>query len=132
MDYTPNYPLFPPPENEPFDNPNMDPDNPGWGIIGGLGVWVASVAALIIIPSIAVVAWYFIEQIRGVKMPVTAEEISQWAMTPRLLLIQIVSSIGAHIVTLAICWAVATGMGKRSFSEAIGWRWEGPNPLVKV
>lgn len=117
---------------EPFASQRIDPDNPRWGVLSGLGVWVASVAALVIIPSIAVVAWYLIEQIRGAKMPITAEEISQWAMTPRLLLIQIVSSIGAHIVTLAICWAVATGMGKRSLSEAIGWRWEGPNTLVKV
>jgi membrane protease YdiL (CAAX protease family) len=117
---------------EPIASNRLDPDNPRWGVLGGLGVWVASVAALVIIPSIAVVAWYLFEQIRGAKMPITAEEISQWAMTPRLLLIQIVSSIGAHIVTLAICWAVATGMGKRSLSEAIGWRWEGPNPLVKV
>ena len=119
-------------QSERFEVPIIDPDNPRWGVLGGLGVWIASVAALVIIPSIAVVAWYFIEQVRGAKMPVTADEISAWAMTPRLVLIQIVSSIGAHIVTLAICWAVATGMGKRPLREAIGWHWEGPPMVLKI
>ncbi|MBI3650801.1 MAG: CPBP family intramembrane metalloprotease [Acidobacteria bacterium] len=126
---------FPPPHSyyaQPFGDARLDPDQPRWGVLGGLGVWISSVAALVIVPSIAVVAWYFIEQIRGANVPLTADEIARWAMTPRLILVQIVSSIGAHLVTLAICWAVATGMGKRPLSEAIGWQWEGPSPIAKI
>jgi membrane protease YdiL (CAAX protease family) len=130
----PMYAPFPPPPVYAQGTPSaeIDPDNPHWSSLGGVGVWLASVAALVIIPSVVVVLWYFIEQARGHKMPMTSEEITQWAMTPTLLLIQIGSTIGAHLVTLAICWAVASRMGKISLKESLGWHWKGPSPALKV
>jgi membrane protease YdiL (CAAX protease family) len=120
----PNIPLI--------ENDTPDPDNPPWGSLAGVGVWLASVAALIIIPSILVIIWYFVDQGRGVKIGATPEEIAKWAMTPTLILIQIVATMIAHIVTIGICWAVASGLGKRSFGEAIGWQWKGASPLFQA
>ena len=120
----PNLPLV--------ESPSPDPDQPPWGALAGVGVWVASVAALIILPSILVVIWYFVDQARGVKIGTTPEEIARWALTPRLILVQIVGTIFAHLATIAVCWAVATGFGKRPFGEAIGWEWKGLSPLMKA
>lgn len=124
--------------DQPFPNsyraesPLPDPDNPPWGALAGIGVWTASVAALIIIPSVIVLTIYFIQTARGEQIGATPEEITKWAMTPSILLVQIVSTMFAHIVTIGVCWAVATRFGKRSFADAIGWQWDGPNTLQKV
>ena len=47
-----------------------DPDNPSWGPASGVGVWVASVIAIIIVPIIAVMAWLVIQKIRGAPLGV--------------------------------------------------------------
>src|SRR5436309_102507 len=38
-----------------------DPDRPPWGPFSGIGVWVLSVAAVIVIPIVAVLFWYLIQ-----------------------------------------------------------------------
>lgn len=104
-----------------------DPDNPGWGPPSGVGVWVASVAAVILIPIIAVIAWYLIEQARGAPLPslVDKDQLIEWLKSPNLLLVQVLSTIVAHGITLAICWAVVTKLGKRPFWASLGWGWAG-------
>src|SRR5262245_26093593 len=42
-----------------------DPDQPSWGPASGVAVWVASVAAIVVIPIIAVVLWFIIQSVRG-------------------------------------------------------------------
>src|SRR5437762_13675780 len=82
--------------------PMPDPDNPHWGPGTGIGVWLASVAAIVFIPAIAVVAWYLLEAARGVVVPaltvngVLNAEFLKWTMSPPLLLLQISSTIVAH------------------------------------
>ena len=112
--------------------PSIDPDSPPWGALAGVGVWLASVAALIIIPSILVVIWYFVAQARGAQIPPTPEAIAKWALTPEIILVQIIGTMLAHIATVGVCWAVATGLRKRPFGQAIGWQWEGPSPWMKA
>ncbi len=105
----------------------LDPDNPHWGPVSGIGVWVASVAAIIVIPIIAVIAWYVIQSARGAAHPNLGvpEELLEWLKSPNLLLVQVLSTIVAHGVTIAICWAVVTRFGKRPFWNSLGWNWAG-------
>ena len=104
-----------------------DPDQPHWGPASGVGVWVASVAAIIVIPIIAVVLWFVIQSVRGAALPnltVPAETL-EWLKSPTLLLVQVLSTIVAHAVTIGICWMVVSRMGKRPFWASLGWNWAG-------
>jgi CAAX protease family protein len=104
-----------------------DPDRPNWSAASGVSVWVASVAAIIVIPVIAVIAWFLIQSVRGAALPnlAVSEEVLEWLKSPNLLLVQVLSTIVAHGITLAICWVVVTGMGKRPFWTSLGWNWAG-------
>lgn len=99
-----------------------DPDNPYWGPRAGIGVWIASVAAIIVIPLIAVAVWVFIAWVRGAPLPnfTDKDEVEQWATSPNLLLLQLISTIVAHGITLALCWAVVTRFGSRPFWASLG------------
>ena len=108
-----------------------DPDQPAWGPVAAVGVWVASVAAIILVPIIAVVVWYFIAKARGAEVPdfQAKDELIEWLKSPRLLLVQVASTFVAHAVTLAVCWAVVTKLGTRGFWASLGWHWGGRTPV---
>lgn len=112
-------------ESRPAAEP--DPDEPPWGPFTGISVWLVSVAAIIVIPVIAVALWMVIQMVRGAPLPsFTARgEVEQWVMSPNILLLQLVSTMMAHALTLAICWAVVTKMGSRPFGASLGWSWGG-------
>jgi membrane protease YdiL (CAAX protease family) len=112
-------------ESRPVAEP--DPDEPPWGPFTGISVWLVSVAAIIIIPVIAIALWLVIQTARGAPLPnfTARDEVEQWVMSPNILLLQIVSTIVAHALTLAICWAVVTKMGSRPFRASLGWSWGG-------
>src|SRR5262245_4628590 len=104
-----------------------DTDNPSWGPVGGVFVWILSVGAIIVIPIIAVIVWYFVESARGSHLPNLAnrDEMLEWLKSPNLLLVQVLSTIVAHAITIFICWAVVTRLGRRPFWESLGWSWAG-------
>jgi len=114
----------------PLDVPSFvettpDPDHPRWGPLTGIGVWLVSVAAIVVIPLIAVALWLVIQSARGAPLPNFAirEEVEQWLMSPTILLVQLVSTMAAHAITLAVCWAVVTRFGSRPFWSSLGWTW---------
>jgi membrane protease YdiL (CAAX protease family) len=104
-----------------------DPDRPLWGPMSGIGVWLLSVAAVIVIPVVAVLVWYLIQSARGVPLPDLGarDELLAWLKSPDLLLVQVLSTIIAHAITIAICWAVVTKLGARPFWASLGWNWAG-------
>jgi membrane protease YdiL (CAAX protease family) len=104
-----------------------DPDDPPWGPVTGFSVWLASVAAIIVIPVIAVGIWLAVQAARGVPLPNFAirSEVEQWALSPNILLLQIVATMVAHAITMAIFWAVVTRLGSRPFWASLGWSWGG-------
>jgi uncharacterized protein len=104
-----------------------DPDRPSWGPMSGIAVWLLSVAAVIVIPVVAVLVWYLIQSARGVPLPALGvrDELLEWLKSPDLLLVQVLSTIIAHAITIAICWAVVTKLGRRPFWASLGWNWAG-------
>jgi len=122
-------------EGTPFDNVFLnphevatpDPDRPQWGPLAGISVWLSSVMAIIVVPIIAVVVWYLIQSARGASLPNLAdkEQLLEYLKSPTLLLVQVLSTIVAHAITIGICWAVVTKMGKQKFWASLGWNWAG-------
>ncbi len=50
-------------------------------------------------------------------------------MTPRLLLVQVYSTLAAHFVTLAFCWMMVKRVWKQPFLKSLGWDWAGRSAL---
>lgn len=106
---------------------SIDPDHPRWGPVAGIGIWLVSLVAIIVIPMLAVVSWYLIQSARGRPVPnmVARDEMLDWLKSPNLLLVQVLSTILAHLITIAACWALVTRFGARPFWASLGWNWAG-------
>lgn len=108
------------------------PDNPHWGPLAAIGTWLFSVVLIIFIPLAGLLVWLGIYVSRGNPMPTTPEEITAWAMTETAGLIQVLGNIPAHLITLGLCWMIATRRGKVPFGVALGWKWEGFSLPAKI
>jgi membrane protease YdiL (CAAX protease family) len=52
------------------------------------------------------------------------QALAEFLMTDKTaILLQILSAIPAHLLTLGVAWAVVTRLGKRPFWQALGWTW---------
>ena len=108
-----------------------DPDRPRWGVGTGVGVWLFSIAAILFVPIGAVILWYIFDKQRGVPVPdlTDSKGMIDWVMTPRLLLVQVYSTLAAHFVTLAFCWMMVKRIWKQPFLKSLGWNWAGHSAL---
>ena len=100
---------------------NPSPDNPPWGSWAAFGVWVASVALVIICPLIFVVPYLASAGILNQR-----EQFEAAVKTdPMAVFLQIIGIIPAHLLTLALAWFVVTRGRRFSFKEMLGWEWNG-------
>ena len=106
---------------EPLPTSTIDPDDPPWGVGSAVLVWLASVAALVAMPLLAVLAFLAYGFFR---YGFAFEELRQTILTERnVILASIIAVLPTHILTLGIVWALVTGFGKRPFWRALGWNW---------
>lgn len=111
----------------------IDPDSPHWGVGVGTGVWIFSVAAIFVFQIAAVFIWIFVEKLRGHALPAaTQEDLENWIATPSVILASVIAIIFAHLLTLAVCWMVVTGFGRRPFFKSLGWHWAGMSWLNRI
>ncbi|MGI8670728.1 MAG: CPBP family intramembrane glutamic endopeptidase [Aridibacter sp.] len=117
-------------ENQDFIEPkketsltNYSPDNPPWNSLEALGVWLFSVAAILILPTLAVIPYLLKQNINFYD----AVSVQKAAMEPGAILIQIGTIIPAHILTIVAAWFVITRFNKHSFTKMLGWNWGGYN-----
>lgn len=96
---------------------NTSPNNPPWGIIAALVTWFASVAMLALVPNLCV-------------LPYMAYRYGGEAISREILLndktfvfLFVLGWLPAHLLTLALIWAIATRLGKRSIKDVFGWSW---------
>jgi membrane protease YdiL (CAAX protease family) len=96
------------------------PDKPPWGILAALVTWFVSIAMLAVVPNVCV-------------LPYLAYRYAGTQPTRELLLkdqtfvfLYVLGWLPAHLLTLALVWAIGTGLGKRSFKQIFGWSWS-PN-----
>ena len=103
--------------------PPDDPDRPPWGISGGIGVWLFSVLAIILVPTLAVIGWLAYESLSHPSISTSSNAMTSLLTSPSAMLVNVISIFGAHVITLAIVWAVVTRFGRYPFFATLGWRW---------
>jgi membrane protease YdiL (CAAX protease family) len=96
----------------------IDPNNPPWGIAAGILTFAGSIVVLLLMGLLFVLP-AIPNNIKG-----NAEQITKFVSTDKTaVLLQILSTIPAHLLTLGIVWAVVTRFGKRPFWKSLGWSW---------
>ncbi len=103
-------------ESAPIQQPT--PDNPPWNTPVAVVVWVASVLAIVLVPGLFLLP-YVISQKQALAGNQPLGEFLQ--QDPTAIILQIAAIIPAHILTLALAWAVVTRLNTFSFKETLGW-----------
>ena len=93
------------------------PNNPPWGIPVAVLVWIFSIAMIVIVPNVCTLP-YVVYRYRGVEVTVPTLFADQ-----TFVFLYVLSWLPAHLLTLALIWAIATRLGKRSIKEVFGWSW---------
>jgi uncharacterized protein len=119
---TGNYASAPPGPNEPPALVQIDPNNPHWGVLEAVLVWIASAMLLFFLPVLAVVP-YALYKYWGNSYDVFIKALPA---DKTFILISIIAVIPTHLLTLALVWAVVTQYGYRPFWRTLGWDWS-PN-----
>ncbi len=106
---------------ETYENPEIpnvpSPDNPPWGILGAIGIWIASVAFLFVIQGIFVLPYLFKYADLNDK-----ENLTKFLQSdPTALLLVVLSVIPAHLLTILAAWMLVTKIRKYSFRQTLGW-----------
>lgn len=96
----------------------FDPNNPPWTIFGAAGVWLASVCLIVLMPAIFLIPY-------AQQRRIGVEALGDFALTDKVaILLQVLSIIPAHMLTIALAWALVTRFGQRPFLRALGWQWD--------
>lgn len=97
----------------------LSPDNPPWGVLTAVLSWLGSVVLLLGVQFLVIIP-YVLYRYRGTGFEEMGLSIQK---DPTAILLSVLSTIPAHILTLGLVWAVVTGFGKRPFWPTLGWGW---------
>jgi len=95
------------------------PNDPPWNSVVALLTWLGSVVAIVLVPTIFVLP-YILTRGPGLSQNQELVEFLQKDVTA--ILLQIAAILPAHLLTLALAWAVVTKLNKYSFRETLGWQ----------
>ena len=95
-----------------------DPDNPPWGVLMAALAWAMSIAFLLLVPLLFIVP-YIISL--AAKSGLPPPEVL--ATDKIFLFLSILGVIPAHLLTLAVAWAIVTRWGRYPFWETLGMTW---------
>ena len=133
-----NAPDIPSPSS-PIEDPftKIDPNNPRWGVLGALGLWLASIFVQFITPLFFIIP-YALHRGLNPGSPDFGRAALELSVTDKTaIFLQILSIFPAHLLTLAMVWALVTRLGKRPLLESLGWGstrgrgyWEGAGFVI--
>lgn len=107
------------PPASPFVNAAPHPDAPPWNSLVAIGYWFASVLAIVVVPSVIVIPYIVLSAPEYSK----TEAFNEFLRTDRTaIILQIIAIVPAHLLTLALGWAIVTKMRTFPFRETLGWR----------
>jgi membrane protease YdiL (CAAX protease family) len=95
----------------------VTPDNPPWGILGALGVWILSFILMLATQLVFLIGYVIY---RKVSLDELAVFITK---DPSAIFFAIISIIPAHLLTLGFAWLLVTKVGKHPFLPTLGWDW---------
>lgn len=96
----------------------VNPDDPPWGLLGAVGLCLMSFVLMAVVQALALLA-YAVR--RGV--PFTPQGIAEFGTKDLgAIFVEIASIVPAHLLTLALAWALVTRLGKYPFFETLGWK----------
>lgn len=98
------------------------PDNPPWNGWIALVVWISSIIFIVVFPNIFVLPY-----IAGQNIDFSdAARLNEFVTTDKTaIILQLLSVIPSHILTLLLAWFVVTKFKKYSFRQTLGWNWGG-------
>ena len=96
----------------------INPDDPPWGIPKALLAWAISIACLLVVPVVVILPYIVYLSLHS-RMP--RPEVLGTDKT--VLFLSILGAIPAHILTLAVAWAIVTSWGRYPFWETVGFSW---------
>lgn len=100
-----------------FKPKGPDPDNPGWTVGGGIGVWGISVLLIFMAALAAQIVWMINFQAKNGRMPTQNDidaTVTFWS---------IISTFVAHLLTLAVCLLFVRRNSRVGFAESLGLDW---------
>jgi membrane protease YdiL (CAAX protease family) len=98
------------------------PNNPPWGVLSAIGLWLFSVLLIVILPGLFLLPYLFSQNFDFSDSKV----LEKFSTTdPTAVLVQIGSVFPAHILTMILAWFIITKFNKHSFKEMLGWDWGG-------
>ena len=105
------------PENPP-ESIELTPDNPPWNSLVAIGTWIVSGLLILLIPTL-----FLLPYLMTRNPPIVENEsLAEFAKNdPTAVLLQIISIIPAHLLTLLLAWLVVTRFRKFSFRKTLGW-----------
>ena len=98
----------------------IEPNAPHWNWLSAVGILFLSILAIFIFPNIAFVVYAVANQIPPAEWSKLIED-------PNAIVAALASTFPAHIFTLLAAWLLVTRIGKQSFWQTLGWRWNGFN-----
>jgi membrane protease YdiL (CAAX protease family) len=108
---------FPPVGSDDFTK-HRTPNDPPWNSLVAVIAWIASVLAIIIVPGLFLLPYI----VKHSQELAAGESLGQFLQKdPLAIVLQIAAVIPAHLLTLALAWAIVTKMNQFSFKETLGW-----------
>lgn len=99
------------------DDGAVDPDHPWWGVLAGIGLTLATFFLMVVMQFVFLIPYVLLY-----KTP-SLEVLSKIDTDKTAIFLSIISTIPAHLLTLALAWAIVTRFGKRPFWASLGWGW---------
>lgn len=88
-----------------------------WNVPQAFLNWGASIGFALLVPLVLLLVYGGI-----VDMGIFAK-LRNGELNAPIMMLQLVGTFGGQILSLVLSWMIVTGMGKRSFSEALGLSW---------
>lgn len=107
-----NAPLYTELSKLPPEDNSVSPNNPPWNSGVAIGVWLLSVAAIVIFPAFFIIPYMLMN--RGM----TAEA---FQTDNTAIILNLAAILPAHLFTLLVAWFVATRNRKYSLSQTLGF-----------
>lgn len=90
-------------------------ETPHWSVATAFALWLMSIAFALVVPTIAILVYATIQS------TISGERILTVASSPAGIVVQVLATLPAFVLTLALVWWVTTAGGRHSFWQAISW-----------